>query len=250
MKKLLSIVALSAIITSISCKKNNVEPDVTNVSTAYKVFLIEYTSTGCGPCGTYGYPAFKETYEKYPNEVTGIKISTGWSGSVAGVSEISSFHGFSGTPDAAVNEGKSMYPNAKTFANFAINARGVKAKAGVGISKTISGNTVEIKTKTVFFEDVSGDYNLALYVVENGIMATQSGISGGPVAHNNVLRGLPNGAFGVNIASSPSQGTVIDGTYSYTVKGSIKNPDNIQVVAVIWKMAAGKPSGMLNSTKN
>jgi len=189
MKKLLSIAAATLVMASVSsCKKEEVQTDVSNVSSAYKVFLIESTQTGCGPCGSIGYPAFHETMQKYPYDVTMINLNYSLCTQDAALNELDDFYNFGGTPHSGLNyrtEIKDQYPSKGLFANYAKLAKTTQAKAGIGITKTITGTTVEIKTKTVFFESLTGNYNLSLFFVENGIMKSQSGYAtSDPIPHD------------------------------------------------------------------
>jgi len=261
MKKLLSLIAVSAMLTTISCKKDKEQADVTNVSSTYKMLLVTNSWVGCSSCGAATYDAFATTYANNPYDLCGIslhKASKVTLGTADGVNELRTFWGFTATPQAAINNnkmfqfGSSGEQNKKTLQNFVNNGKGIIAKAGVGITKTISGNTMEIKTKTVFFSDVTGQYNVGVYIVENNVFADQTTASA-PILnarHNHIFRGAANGVWGKAVGSNSTKGTVVEDTYTFTLPSDVKNPDNLEVVAVIWKMSASGPIDMLNCNKN
>jgi thiol-disulfide isomerase/thioredoxin len=257
MKKLFiiptAVIALS--LTFSSCKKEEASTDlqIQSVSSKYKPVVFEYSATWCGPCGQYGYPAMHELMADYQYKVTGVFlhpqddiIST----EPAGQEDIIAFFQWSGTPSAAVNAGPDTYPTyLEPKVTQALNANPT-AKGGIGIAKKIDGNTLTVKTQTVFFDAVSGNYNLAIYVTESKIMETQNSQTG-IVEHNNILQAIANGnAFGTLIASNPTKGMKVDGEYSITLPSSIRNKDNVHVVAVLYAMdASGNPTAVLNSNE-
>ncbi|GAB4130947.1 MAG: hypothetical protein Fur0041_00710 [Bacteroidia bacterium] len=188
MKKILLFSALSAAIAFGGCKKDTpAEGDVISVSTLYKAVVFEYSATWCGPCGQYGYPAMHDLMAEYKDKVTGVFMHPSddiVNNEPAGQEDIISFFQFSGTPSSAVNCGPDTYPTSlEPKVQQAIDANPT-AKAGIGISKSISGSTITVKTKSVFFDDVAGSYNLAVYVIENNIMEQQNGQSAATVEHD------------------------------------------------------------------
>lgn len=258
MKKslLLAVPALCLALAFSSCKKEEAsggDLQIQSVSSRYKPVVFEYSATWCGPCGQYGYPAMHELMAEYKPRVTGVFVHPSddiISTEPDGQDDLISFFGWSGTPSAAVNAGPDTYPTyLEPKVTQALNEH-PNAKAGIGIARSIDGNTLTVKTQTVFFEDVPGTYNLAVYVTESKIMETQNGQSG-TVEHDYILQTIANGkAFGTQIASSPTKGTKVDGDYTITLPSSIRNKDNIRVVAVLYKMdSSGNPTDVLNSNE-
>ena len=248
MKKLIFILALSVV--AMSCKKDDAgsATSITNVSSTYKVMVVEFTATWCSPCGAFGYPNWEAAHNNHPYKTTGISLhradDISDANSPAQVA-LETYWGFSGSPSGAVNNGSAFYPT--TVDNTVTSTLSGKiANAGVGISKTLSGNTLTINTKSVFFNNVTGDVYLAVYVVENDIMNIQASQTG-VVKHNHVFRGSANGTFGESIASSPTKGKIVDGTYTFTVPSDVINSANLHVVAVLWTMAGGVPVTYINS---
>lgn len=258
MKKFLTLIPAAAIaFTFAACKKEVAEGEVTSVSSLYRTVMFEYTATWCGPCGTYGYPEMHDLYNDFvvgspKSSLVIMHPSDDLVDDVpAGQEDLKDFFGFGGTPDGAVGVTGGMYPDYNAFKTKINQAHTTYpvAKGGIGISHSLSGSTMTVNTKTVFFEDVSGTYNLAIYVVEDKIMNDQAGQTG-EVEHVNTLRAIADGkAFGTTVAVNPAKGTKVDGTYTITLPAETRNKDNCKVVAVLWKMdpATGEPTDVLNS---
>lgn len=254
MKRLFLLLPAAALAFAFSgCKKDEVASgDVQSVSSTYKAVAWEYTATWCNPCGVYGYPAMHDILDENKYKVCGVILhpSDDIVDNVPDAQqEIKDFFGWGGTPSGACNVGPDTYPGQQLESQVtsAINSNGT-AKAGVGISHSIEGNVMTIKTKTVFFSDVTGTYNLAVYVTEDDVMNTQSGQTG-VVEHDCVFRGAVGGAWGTSVGVNPVKGTKVDGDYTFTIPGDVRNKANLKVVAVIYKMENGEPTAMLNSNK-
>lgn len=254
MKKSLLLIPAAALVFGLgSCKKEEAgSGDIQSVSSVYKAVVFEYSATWCGPCGQYGYPAMHDLMAEYKYKTVGVFMHPTddiVSQEPAGQEDIVDFFGFSGTPASAVNTGEDTYPTYLEPKVTQAIAANPTAKAGIGISKSISGNVVTVNTKTVFFEDVAGTYNLAIYITEDKIMEQQNGQTDPEVEHNDILRAVADGkAFGTLCATSPTKGTKVDGTYTITVPQS-RNKDNLHVVAVLYKMENNQPTAVLNANK-
>lgn len=248
MKKLIFVLALSA--GFVSCSKEDVDSGaISNVSSAYKPMVVEYTATWCSPCGGYGVPAWEDTHRNYTYQITGISMHPSDAisdGNSAAQLALKAFWGFSGTPSTAVNADPKFYPSTSAIASKINAVKMTKAKAGVGITKTLSGSTLTINTKTVCFEDIAGDVYLAVYVVENGISNSQAGHTPSTITHDHIFRGSANGNFGESLGSL-TKGKIIDGSYTFAVTADTQNMQNLHVVCVLWTMAGGVPTSFINS---
>lgn len=257
MKKFLALIPAAAIaFTVASCKKDEVgATDVISVSSVYKCVVWEYSATWCNPCGVYGYPAMHDIMHEYggANKAVGIFMHPGddiVDNEPAGQDDITTFFGMSGTPSAGANleEAYPTYLEPKVTA--ALNSHPT-AKAGVGMNYSLSGNTMTITTKTVFFEALTGSYALGVYVTEDKIMNDQNGQTG-EVEFNDILRACANGkAFGAVISTNPAKGAKVDGSYTVTLPAETRNTANCHVVCVIYKVdpATGEPTDVINANK-
>ncbi|MDT8309564.1 MAG: Omp28-related outer membrane protein, partial [Bacteroidales bacterium] len=124
------------------------------------------------------------------------------------------------------------------------------ADCGVGLLVERDGNSVNVYAKVRFFNQLSGNYNLAVYVVESGMISSQTTPSGTDpnYEHNLVLRDeIANGsAWGMPLFT----GSSVD-EYQVTIEyipGPGIDLDNVKYVAVIYEMdATGKPVSSPNS---
>jgi hypothetical protein len=259
MKKLLAILPIAALaFTYASCNKEDVaSKDVISVSSVYKCTVWEYSATWCEPCGSSAYEPVHELMADFDltrHKAVGIFMhpSDDIVNSIpAGQSDIVAFFDWQSTPSGGANLEEGYPAYLESSVNTAINTHPT-AKAGVGMSYTLVGNAMTINTKTVFFDALEGSYNLAVYVTEDKIMNAQLGQTPAQVEHNNILRAIADGkAWGTTIASNPSKGAKVDGTYSITLPNETRSTANCHVVCVIYKIdpATGKPTDVINANK-
>lgn len=249
MKKLIPALALFALIAN-ACKKEVPEtPEINNVSTERKSMVFDFTGLQCGIC-TGMLPRWDDMLNEHKYNTIGMSVHCGVQDSLDNNFTLwmSSFFNVQGTPSWA--EGSSMagvtsYDNMESAMKTTLTK---KADIGIGIKAVHSGNTITVTTKTVLFNDLSGEYNIAIYVQEDGIHALQTGT---PKIHNHVLRGVAgNNMWGqLLIGGSASKGTQYDNTFSYNIgtQGTdYINASNLHAVAVIYKMVNGAPVEVMN----
>jgi len=128
----------------------------------------------------------------------------------------------------------------------------MQAKAGIGITKSLEGNNMVIKTKTILFSDLTGTYKLAVYLTEDELIYNQTTTTSPIVGakHNDVFRGAAGqNAFGATIISTSAvKGTKIDGDYTIAIPADVVKKENLHVVAVLFKVdASGNPTAVINS---
>jgi hypothetical protein len=258
MKKFLALIPAAALaFTWASCKKEVEAGSVISVSSVYKCVVWEYSATWCSPCGSYGYPAMHDIMEEYDHtkhKAVGIFMHPSddiVDNEPEGQDDIIAFFSMSGTPSGGANlvEAYPTYLEPKVVEALDDHPT---AGAGVGMSYTISGNTMTITTKTVFFEALTGQYNLGVYVTEDHIMNSQAGQTPSEVEHNDILRVIAGGnEFGTSIANNPAKGTKIDGSYTVTLPAETRSTANCHVVCVIYKIdpATGDPTDIINANK-
>jgi hypothetical protein len=260
MKKLL-VLLCAATLTLGSCDKEKAADPATinSVSTDYKAFIIEFTATWCHYCGDNGYPNWDPAFANHAYKVTGISFHPADGLVDADYPEsdsIMAFYGCTGFPTTGINATGNGYPSA-TYWDSQINpalAANAQAKAGIGISKSIEGNNMIVNTKTVFFADMTGKFNLAVYVTEDNLVYDQT-ITNSPFSipgavHNHVFRSaaghLP---FGTTIVStSTTKGAKYDGSYTIALPADVQNRSNLHVVVVLFQVdGAGHPTAVINS---
>ena len=105
---------------------------------------------------------------------------------------------------------------------------------------------IDVTVDAILVNDISGDYNITLYLVEDSI---EEGQYDGPdviegYIHRHVLRGTLNGSWGVNLFSNPSSGDSIRYEGSFGLPSTLGNPGvpnpdidltKCEVIAYIYK---------------
>jgi hypothetical protein len=115
--------------------------------------------------------------------------------------------------------------------------------AGLEFIAARDGNNMNVMVRTLFFENVSGEYYLSVYILEDGIDGSssagqyaQNGVANpATYKHDFVLRtaATPNSAYGEMIASgSIAAGSKYDKTYAIPVDASW---NDIYVGVCLWK---------------
>lgn len=205
MKKLLLLLAVTSI-AFVACKKDDDEsPAPTSgggsgsssgltVEKKNRAAVVYFGEDWCPPCGSYGGPTMDSCMKQEGTLLTAMKVNTAsnntslnWStgNGMWNVYNSGVFANANAIPSMAVNLTKQPISS-----SIASNYNGVKAKAnafaadsviaGIALSKSIEGDSMVVKTKVKFFKDIAtgSDYRLALYVVENDVVASQSTSTG------------------------------------------------------------------------
>ena len=261
MKKALLFTCSLALIAGLSCKKQstaNNPSTVNSVSTDYKAFIIEFTATWCPHCGTYAYPSWKAVFPNHQYKVTGISVHEADDIVVTDYpaqAPLQNFYQCAGYPTSGYGVTGNGYPSAGYYdgpINTAVAAN-AQAKAGIGIAKSISGNTMTVTTKTVFFQDVQGPLNLAVYMTEDGIVNDQNTETTmlTAVTHDHVFRGSAgDAAFGsLLVAGNGVKGSTYDKTYTINIPSDVRNRNNLHIVVVLFRVdpVTGNPTDVINS---
>ena len=258
---LLLVCFMAATVTMISsCKKKTDDPEVVTVkgcmdATALnfnalaneddgscvvpevkqRAIFFDFTATWCTYCGQWGIPNFEEVISTKPNEVVPLGCHDNDEMSNTISEAIATWYNLTGIPTLIVgNQAKSS--SVSTLLSYVSQTNSAAPIANAVGTMTVSGSTITLKTQTKFFTASSGEYYLASYFVENGLMYSQTSATPDPYNHKHVLRGVAAGdEHGVNIASgSIASGTVVNKDYTVTADPSWKMA-NVYVALVIWK---------------
>jgi hypothetical protein len=135
---------------------------------------------------------------------------------------------------------------ATTFANGTVIA-------GIALRKSISGDSISVDTKVKFYSDITAgsDYRLAVYVVEDKIITTQS-TSAGSVSnyeYRNLVRTCNASAYYGMEVNNGGDAIALDQEFSANYKMYLKptwNKNNLKVIGILWKMG-GSPAQVVNS---
>jgi len=256
---MLSFLALG--ITVSSCKKDepdkepDKEPDTDLYSHEQVQVPIVYKSTGetCYYCGDWGWQAWIGLSNAFEGTaLTWANYSTGFSNahfrgqelnpSVSTMEAIKQNFGSGGKPNFYVN-GVSLGTStsaANAAAAASISSSSVVASAN--FEATYEGEVLKVVAEAKFFSEVSGEYYMGAYVIENNVNGPQAGPIGasGNVDHHLMMRGsmTSSSAWGEQIVASSNSGTSVDKEFTVTIP-STYNKANINVGVIIWKKVGG-----------
>ena len=278
MKKLLAIAAIAAIGFT-SCKKDESnEPSgggsggaTLTVEQKNMGLYNKLTATWCGPCGQWGW-TLNETI------ITAVEANAVVMGTYADNSSSwgnnafynstsagfkSSFSPTSGWPDFCANgvqktqfsgTGGIYTAQSKDSVIATINNHvAAEVKANSAFSVSYVADTMFITAKAKFFKDMSATstYYIGAYIIEDGAMAPQNGITANNVNtdHHHVLRGSAStSTWGELITSSPTAGSTFDVTFKKTIP-STWNKANLEVATILWEKVGSKYN-FINAHKN
>jgi hypothetical protein len=211
------------------------------VAQVQQSLITKRTATWCSFCGSWGWTFFENLRNGLSDKAVMVAMHYGgsmlenptslaWAANFGGVSQPRFFVN-NEVQNVTSSNGATAYQvvKGKVDNNFAS-----APLANVGLETSWNGDDLEIKTKTRFFQTGAGDFYLGVYLVEDNVMASQSGQSG-QVAHMRILRASATaGAFGESLTN----GTIAAGTdfsNTYTVPVDNYNIDNLDAVGVIWR---------------
>ena len=229
--------------------------------------FAKFTATWCGPCGSWGGPAFVGAINQHKGKILAMSLqtndnfTTSLNGSlVNGPTGFDSKWNYSGTPSFVAND-VNLDQNVGGATPIITSAYQTSPDMAVGIGKTIGAGTNEgkfnLNVYVKSYKNLTGQYHLAVYFLAKEVVKNQNTEAGydANYVHHHVLLGSPtgNGAWGDPIATNPKAGEVfrwsnaVDYTEYETLYGITK--DDIEVVAVIWK-TDGSEYFFVNCTPN
>ena len=240
MKKLVALlVAVLYLFVSCDKEEENSEKKLSPTSDQ-KGFCLEWTSITCSICGSTGGPLLKQFSEEAPQgAMVALHVNQPDSMRIPN----SSYWAFSedrptggGIPAFYVGDNKIPTDDVDAMTNLLNQGDAI---AGVDIKHAMKGSSMEIETKTKFFESANGEYYLSVFVLENGIdgsdMAPQGyDQAGGGEEYNHdfVLRAEATETMGKLIASDPSENKTVSNSFNVNIEASW---NDVYPVAVIWK---------------
>ena len=265
MKKTLIIIS-AGLISLLSCtkEKETIDPAINNSGVSNDVNLnlsitqdqnatmFFYTSTGCPGCGSWGAPTFKNLiYTQNPN-VTPIAVHikyndpyiTETSEAIAnnrtGQFYTPQIH--VGNKNIVILETGAINGNASVQqAKDSVSSTSSKAPlASCGSIYQVNNSTLTVKYGVEFHQQITGELYVAAYILEDGIISSQAGISL-LAEHNDVIR---LSADGNHFGSLIKNGTINVGeNYENQVTIPIDskwNVSNLKIATVLWEKVGGE----------
>jgi hypothetical protein len=206
-----------------------------------KSLVTKRTATWCPFCGQWGWELFDGIIEDNSDKAVYMAAHFGGSmlenpTSLALVSNL----GGAGQPRFFFNNefisasSSSIGAARTTFQNKIDDAFATSPIANTGLEATIEDDMLTVKSKVRFFQEATGEFYMGLYVVEDGVVANQAGISGQAV-HKKVLRGaFTDDHFGDLLDNGTiAADTEFDNTYTLAIPDY--NVEEVEIAAVIWR---------------
>ncbi len=211
-----------------------------NVEQTQRSLFTKMTATWCPNCGTWGWNFMETMIDDIDDQavVMGVHFSGDLATSVG--EDLRANFGANGQPQFYlnnINQGVSSSNNAAKVSevmNNINNTNALSPMANVGLAAVYTSDEIVAFTNTKFFQAASGRYMLALYVVENDVIANQAS-QGANTMHPKVLRASFGDSFGEEIANgNVDAGVEIGGEYRIAINPNW-NLDNISIVGIIWQ---------------
>ena len=214
--------------------------------------ITKMTATWCGPCGSWGWTLFEDIISGVSNEALIMGVYSPASSELTNATAEQWGNDFNaqGWPSFCVNgKNRTEYSSTggiftSTTASNCINASdstaGTNPLAAMTYQKIINGSTLTVNTATKFYANLSGQYYLGAYIVEDGVIADQSGDAGPGASHHFVLRGSMDGnVYGTLIkGGSVEANETIEQTFTMELDASWVT-ENITVGLVLWNQVNG-----------
>ncbi|MEM1322597.1 MAG: Omp28-related outer membrane protein [Bacteroidota bacterium] len=205
-----------------------------------QALISKVSASWCINCGTWGWNLFDGLIED--NSDNAVIMAVHYSGNLMNATStaMSDNFGTIGQPTFYLgNEDQNANGNSSAKREQIRNAVDAIAAqspvANTGLTASLNGNELVVNTKTRFFQTTSGEYYMVLYIIEDGVIASQTG-QGANASHKNLLRGaMTTDAFGTLLKNGDiSMGEEFTETVTFQLDPSW-NTEQMQIAAVIWK---------------
>jgi thiol-disulfide isomerase/thioredoxin len=235
-----------------SCSKNeSANPSTTTAVTIEqknKALVIDVTGTWCPPCGAYGIPGFNYAIENAKDKIVPFAVHSSDPLSVTAMNAVSNLPRFKSSSVPRIAAGNGLVFSAGVYSDIVATGNKIISSvdtfiannpvtAGIALNNLkFDGTKVSVDVSTKFFNaQASGDYQLAIYFYENGVVSPQqkSGLPEDPnQQHDHVIRTLASAtAWGEAITVSGNTNTK---NYSANLN-SKWNTEKMGAIAIIWK---------------
>lgn len=268
MKKLLLSTSMLLMLI-VSCKKETeVTPETTNNTNPIGGLIVEkknmpliakYTNTGCGVCGSTAWNKMKNIETEFGNKAVYANF---YQGSIQGkpYDALKAHFGYPlGYPNWIINYNSSgssfsLTNSERNSIEVHLNAKVIANSNYEKPTFEYNGVLVKVKTRTTFFENVSGEYYLIPYMLIDNISQTQMGHPNYPAKVNHmhwikgvaqplgeVVDGVPPQYLGYKIAEGNIQaGHTIDREWEIENTATGCKESDIHFALVIVKKVNGK----------
>ncbi|MEX1131691.1 MAG: Omp28-related outer membrane protein [Flavobacteriales bacterium] len=213
--------------------------------------LQEYTSTGCPGCGSWGKPTFMELAAKHGNAITALSLHIKYRDPMITVeSEALGDNRFGAlfTPqiwvdgeNAVLISNGGIDPGSAKHASQLIERQRAQQQPMVAAKASAKDRTLEVSYGASFQHlTPEGEYALACYLVENGIVYKQAGHAANPATHHHVLRASAEGTFGTPFTKAQLDADARLLKRHVFALTAEQRPENVHAVVVLWQRSNGR----------
>lgn len=205
--------------------------------------LLDYTSTGCPGCGSWGKPNGKAIMQMYGDKLNHMEVHIRFDDPMENeltnaLSENRPGRRF--TPQFWVNNKQATLLTQEGYLDSAMTFNNVSALIGqwyqnanvpaIDAEVLKKDNKIEVVYGARFYSETlkDQDYYLACYLVRDGLMHPQKGQNGKVIAHNNVLTKSADNAFGQKINPIENQDAILSASFDKPDK------DKAAIMIVLW----------------
>lgn len=215
-------------------------------SDAQVPIIMKITGETCYYCGEWGWPAWVDLSNNFKGQAFAwSNYGSGFSSGKFKNEEVNPtmekiqnmFYKNGGKPSFMAN-GNDYGQSDASASNKANSSLSETADVGATFVASIDGDLLTIDAEAHFFNDLTGDYYMAAYVIEDKAKGPQSGPNGGSnVEHHLVMRGsLDEDAWGQALDTGSG---VQSKSYSVELPAKYKR-ENLYYGIVVWKKNGNK----------
>ena len=215
-------------------------------SFSQKTLITKRTATWCPNCGTWGWD-FAKAIEELDNP-NAVLIRAHYSGDLQSQVSIDITGNFNAVyqPEFYINEDRitvgstTWQDKVEEFEEQIDENATLEANVSTSAYSYINNDEVTVTASSTFLKEAEGEFYLAAYLLENGVINNQAS-RGADAVHNRVLRAsFTDSSFGNKIMS----GTVEEGYY-YAYSSDLKPGGedladrDFEILIVVWKKEEG-----------
>lgn len=243
MRKILSFIIGVILLLNVGCDVIEPFEDGTYIErpdleeagdTIESIILFEFTGWACIGC-PIGHEMIHLIEDNYPERVHAIAIHAGFFAEPG-----------NDGPDFRCNDSDDLlerFNNPNAFPQGSVNSMNFddltspdawssivaaafqesenNPQAFIKFSQSITAEKISAEIVVEFSQELTGDYNLSVFVVENGVVAPQKHFSEGLIEeyeHSHILRAsMNNGIIGDLVATNPTVGTEFEKSFSLNI---------------------------------
>jgi len=209
--------------------------------------ITKVTATWCGNCGTWGWSFYEDI--SADNDDKALMMKAHYSGDLQNSigQEMGTNFNITGQPRFFVNNtDQNITPSNTTtkrteVANAVNDIASQTPIVNAAVDVTITVGEINFEVKTKFFAATSGEYYTNVYIVEDNVIANQSGQStGANTSHQDVVRGAVDANTFGQLVVDGSAGMNMEVNHSYVIQTDPTwDIENLEFIAVVWSKSEG-----------